>query len=155
MPNNFKSLFSGSFLLSLIVRLLSCINLLSETAVSIWNMLQEFCGWSCSSLVKQSSHANLRRLSKSWPSSNSVSNNHVYGHELESRKLPNVYVLFLVVFMFCFLLLIVKKESNVREMGKKGSWFSAIKKVFTPHSKEKQLSNNNVRKFWILFTFDF
>ncbi|XP_010469286.1 PREDICTED: protein IQ-DOMAIN 14-like [Camelina sativa] len=28
-------------------------------------------------------------------------------------------------------------------MGKKGSWFSAIKRVFTPHSKEKQLSNNN------------
>ncbi|KAH0912414.1 hypothetical protein HID58_035735 [Brassica napus] len=27
-------------------------------------------------------------------------------------------------------------------MGKKGSWFSAIKRVFTPHSKEKQLSNN-------------
>uniref|UniRef100_A0A1J3DRY1 Protein IQ-DOMAIN 14 n=1 Tax=Noccaea caerulescens TaxID=107243 RepID=A0A1J3DRY1_NOCCA len=27
-------------------------------------------------------------------------------------------------------------------MGKKGSWFSAIKRAFTPHSKEKQLSNN-------------
>ncbi|KAF8110752.1 hypothetical protein N665_0079s0066 [Sinapis alba] len=27
-------------------------------------------------------------------------------------------------------------------MGKKGSWFSAIKRVFTPHSKEKHLSNN-------------
>jgi hypothetical protein len=34
-------------------------------------------------------------------------------------------------------------ERNVQEMGKKGSWFSAIKRVFTPHSKEKQLSNNN------------
>ncbi|CAA7016656.1 unnamed protein product [Microthlaspi erraticum] len=27
-------------------------------------------------------------------------------------------------------------------MGKKGSWFSAIKRAFTPHSKEKQLSSN-------------
>ncbi|CAH2063513.1 unnamed protein product [Thlaspi arvense] len=27
-------------------------------------------------------------------------------------------------------------------MGKKGSWFSAIKRVFTPHSKEKQLNKN-------------
>ncbi|KAL1200389.1 Protein IQ-DOMAIN 13 [Cardamine amara subsp. amara] len=28
-------------------------------------------------------------------------------------------------------------------MGKKGNWFSAIKRAFTPHSKEKHLSNNN------------
>lgn len=29
------------------------------------------------------------------------------------------------------------KDSNARNMGKKGSWFSAIKRVFTPHSKAK------------------
>lgn len=34
-------------------------------------------------------------------------------------------------------------------MGKKGSWFSAIKRAFTPHSKEKQLSNNVCFLLWI------
>jgi hypothetical protein len=29
------------------------------------------------------------------------------------------------------------RNSNARSMGKKGSWFSAIKRVFSPHSKEK------------------
>jgi hypothetical protein len=27
---------------------------------------------------------------------------------------------------------------NVKEMGKKGNWFSALKKAFTPGPKEKQ-----------------
>lgn len=29
------------------------------------------------------------------------------------------------------------RDSNAQNMGKKGSWFSAIKRVFTLHSKEK------------------
>lgn len=29
------------------------------------------------------------------------------------------------------------RDRNARNMGKKGSWFSAIKRVFLPHSKEK------------------
>ncbi|XP_038679852.1 protein IQ-DOMAIN 14-like isoform X2 [Tripterygium wilfordii] len=29
------------------------------------------------------------------------------------------------------------EDTNARNMGKKGSWFSAIKRVFIPHSKEK------------------
>jgi hypothetical protein len=39
------------------------------------------------------------------------------------------------------------KESDVGKMVKKGSWFSAIKRVFTPHSKEK-LANVS----WLLLT---
>ncbi|KAJ8900037.1 hypothetical protein K2173_024152 [Erythroxylum novogranatense] len=34
-------------------------------------------------------------------------------------------------------------DSNARIMGKKGSWFSTIKRVFLPHSKDK-LANGNV-----------
>lgn len=37
----------------------------------------------------------------------------------------------------CFIV-IGNKECNVGKMVKKGSWFSAIKRVFTPHSKEKR-----------------
>ncbi|KAL1352382.1 hypothetical protein AAHE18_06G162800 [Arachis hypogaea] len=31
-------------------------------------------------------------------------------------------------------------------MGKKGSWFSAITRVFTHHSKEKQVPNDSENK---------
>jgi len=34
------------------------------------------------------------------------------------------------------------RDSNATDMGKKGSWFSAIKRVFTHHSKGK-VSNIN------------
>ncbi|KAI4324368.1 hypothetical protein L6164_023914 [Bauhinia variegata] len=38
-----------------------------------------------------------------------------------------------------------KRNSNATDMGKKGSWFSAIKRVFVPHSKEK-LVNDGEKK---------
>ncbi|KAJ0093100.1 hypothetical protein Patl1_26759 [Pistacia atlantica] len=42
--------------------------------------------------------------------------------------------------MWCF-----GRKSNAGNMGKKGSWFSAIKRVFVPHSKEK-LANESDKK---------
>ncbi|KAL2920827.1 Protein IQ-DOMAIN 14 [Bienertia sinuspersici] len=38
--------------------------------------------------------------------------------------------------------------SNVSKMGKKGSWFSAIKRVFTHSSKEKVTDGFGVNKFY-------
>ncbi|XP_072054133.1 uncharacterized protein [Arachis hypogaea] len=33
------------------------------------------------------------------------------------------------------------KDTDATDMGKKGSWFSEITRVFTHHSKEKQIIN--------------
>ena len=45
---------------------------------------------------------------------------------------------FVLYFHDCFSsFCITGKNSNATDMGKKGSWFSAIKRVFTHHSKEK------------------
>ncbi|KAJ4969242.1 hypothetical protein NE237_015943 [Protea cynaroides] len=38
------------------------------------------------------------------------------------------------------------QDTNAKVMGKKGSWFSAIKRVFTPNSKEKQLHDGSEKQ---------
>lgn len=49
----------------------------------------------------------------------------------------------------CSFISLSGRNSNARNMGKKGSWFSAIKRVFSPHSKEKVV---NVRQQWLSFS---
>ena len=43
-------------------------------------------------------------------------------------------------FKIVILLQLLGIKTNARNMGKKGSWFSAIKRVFIPHSKEKPVN---------------
>lgn len=44
-------------------------------------------------------------------------------------------------FSFC------REKSNARKMGKKGSWFAAIKKVFVSHSKDKPTNVSYIINF--------
>ncbi|KAL0322753.1 UNVERIFIED_CONTAM: protein IQ-DOMAIN 14 [Sesamum angustifolium] len=57
--------------------------------------------------------------------------------EIPTLKLWMVHVLWIIMKIKSKLISYARRHSNAENMGKKGSWFSAIKRVFTHSSKEK------------------